>query len=301
MKRSEFEALRQDQDEVISLYTGNTLKIERLDLKNGLIFLPGDDSIRFQDCVKAKGEPEILGFRLHHGVYQAKVIDNGVPSWHAVCAQGDQYYVMIGNVLAHDRRPVYFSQSDLREFLNFADEMISPRLFVDMDGTLAVFQQIDRLEQLYEKGYFAALPPIRNAVDAVRKICHRHDCEVYILSAAVDSPYAVSEKNQWLNHFLPEIPEEHRIFIPCGENKAEYVPYGIRKTDVLLDDYTKNLLEWPEKGIKLLNGINHTKGVWQGKCLDAALPPDQMAEQLLNCFQGVERGVEQEAEDYEME
>ncbi len=301
MKRSEFETLRQDQDEVISLYTGNTLKIERLDLENGLIFLLGDDSIRFQDCVKAKREPEILGFRLYNGVYQAKVIDNGVPSWHAVCAQGDQYYVMIGNVLAHDRRPVHFSQSDLREFLNFADETISPRLFVDMDGTLAVFQQIDRLEQLYEKGYFADLPPIRNAVDAVREICNRRDCEVYILSAAVDSPYAVSEKNRWLDHFLPEIPEEHRIFIPCGENKAEYVPYGIRKTDVLLDDYTKNLLEWPEKGIKLLNGINHIKGVWQGECLDSALPPDQMAEQLLNCFQGVERGLEQEAEDYEME
>ena len=34
-----------------------------------------------------------------------------------------------------------------------------PRLFVDMDGTLAVFNRIDKLETLYERGYFADLTP----------------------------------------------------------------------------------------------------------------------------------------------
>jgi len=33
-----------------------------------------------------------------------------------------------------------------------------PRLFVDMDGTLAVWNNV-YLEQLYEPGYFRNLPP----------------------------------------------------------------------------------------------------------------------------------------------
>ena len=43
-----------------------------------------------------------------------------------------------------------------------------PRLFVDMDGTLAVFNRIDKLETLYERGYFADLTPQVNVVEAVR-------------------------------------------------------------------------------------------------------------------------------------
>ena len=38
------------------------------------------------------------------------------------------------------------------------------RLFVDMDGTLAVFRQVDELETLYEKGYFLNLAPQRNVL-----------------------------------------------------------------------------------------------------------------------------------------
>ena len=42
-------------------------------------------------------------------------------------------------------------------------------------------------------------------------------------------------------------------------------------TDVLVDDYTKNLKEWPVFGdakfgraVKLLNGINGNNGTWTG-------------------------------------
>lgn len=38
-----------------------------------------------------------------------------------------------------------------------------------------------------------------------------------------------------------------------------------------MDDYTHNLSSWqqPARGIKLLNGINHTKGTWQHERLSA--------------------------------
>lgn len=138
-----------------------------------------------------------------------------------------------------------------------------PRLFVDMDGTLAVFNRIDKLETLYERGYFADLTPQANVVEAVRMVQARAEVEVFVLSAVLtDSKYAQAEKNEWLNLYLPEIDESHRIFVPCGEDKTRYVPERISEDDVLLDDYTVNLNAWepPAKGLKLLNGINGTKG-----------------------------------------
>lgn len=141
------------------------------------------------------------------------------------------------------------------------------RLFVDMDGTLAVFNQVDTLEKLYEPGYFASLSPHTNVIEAVRQLQQKDDIEVYILSAVLsDSKYALQEKNEWLDKYLPGTDEEHRIFVPFGEIKGNYVPNGIRESDILLDDYTINLKSWepPARGLKLLNGINGTHGTWTG-------------------------------------
>lgn len=141
------------------------------------------------------------------------------------------------------------------------------RLFVDMDGTLAVFTPVDELETLYEQGYFLNQAPHENVVEAIRHIINEHpEVEVNILSAYLtDSHYALKEKNEWLDKYLPEIDSEHRVFVPCGSNKKDGIVGGVRPNDFLLDDYTLNLNEWqpPARGIKLLNGINHTRGSWQ--------------------------------------
>ena len=158
-----------------------------------------------------------------------------------------------------------------------------PRLFVDMDGTLAVFNQIDKLETLYEQGYFANLTPQVNVVDAVRMVQARNEIEVFVLSAVLtDSKYAQVEKNEWLNIYLPEIDERHRIFVPCGEDKTMYVPDKILEEDVLLDDYTVNLNAWepPAKGLKLLNGINGTKGTWQKSRISIEHSADELADMI---------------------
>lgn len=145
--------------------------------------------------------------------------------------------------------------------------MEKQRIFVDMDGTLAVFQPVDELETLYEKGYFLNLEPQQNVLEAIRELTVNHtEIEVHILSAYLtDSPYALQEKNEWLDRYLPEVDRDHRVFVPCGTDKKEGIRGGVRENDFLLDDYTKNLNEWqpPARGIKLLNGINHSRGTWE--------------------------------------
>jgi len=164
------------------------------------------------------------------------------------------------------------------------------RLFIDMDGTLAVFTPVDRLETLYQPGYFYDLKPITNVVQGVKEFIRSNpEVDVYILSSVLsDSSYAVSEKNQWLDKYLPEIPETRRFFPPCGIPKRDAMPNGITGTDFLMDDFTKNLSEWqpPGVGIKLLNGINHTKGTWISSCITYEKPPEIIAAAIKSVMEG---------------
>ena len=167
------------------------------------------------------------------------------------------------------------------------------RLFVDMDGTLAVFTPVDELETLYEKGYFANLEPHDNVIAAVKDIMANHpEIEVHILSAYLtDSQYALQEKNEWLDRYLPEIDQAHRVFVPCGSDKKQGIEGGIRQDDFLLDDYTHNLNDWqpPARGIKLLNAINHTRGSWEHDRIRFDREPSALAEGIVSIMQGRER------------
>ncbi|MDO4318683.1 MAG: hypothetical protein Q4C48_10850 [Lachnospiraceae bacterium] len=156
-----------------------------------------------------------------------------------------------------------------------------PRLYIDMDGTLAKWQSVQRPEDLYEPGFFARMQPQEVVVSAVCWLIRTGDMEVYILSTVLsDSPYARSEKLGWLRQHLPELPYNHVLFAPCGTCKAEYVPGGVQRDDLLLDDCTNNLREWPGLGIKLLDGVNHTHQSWRGICVRADLALEEFLRAL---------------------
>lgn len=143
---------------------------------------------------------------------------------------------------------------------------ITCRLFIDMDGTLNFFDKnIDSIDVIYSKGYFSNLKPIKQVVNAIKEFL-KHDNEVYILTNVIDSPYAIYEKNKWIDKYLPEIDSNHRIFVPYGKNKINFISNGIQHTDFLLDDSDDYLNEWSKKGtaIKLVNNLND-KGKWQGE------------------------------------
>ena len=155
--------------------------------------------------------------------------------------------------------------NSMRMFFFKKDNTI--RLFVDMDGTLAQWMNVDQSE-IYKKGYFLNLPPHQEVVDAINRIKEDNFIEVYILSCYLtDSRFAYNEKQKWVEKYLPGV---QCIFVPGGFNKADAVENftgkSVTESDILLDDYSKNLHEWKTAGgtaVKLLNGINHTKGTWK--------------------------------------
>lgn len=158
------------------------------------------------------------------------------------------------------------------------------KLFVDMDGTIATWDtQLVSLETLYKKGYFNSRPIMENMIEAVKLLSDEKEIELFILTSIFsDSIYTVEEKHEWLDNHLPHIPKENRLFAICGESKRNSVPFKLDEKCYLLDDYTKNLSDWSleGKGIKVLNGINHTKGSWKGPFVKHSEQPLLIANQI---------------------
>lgn len=178
---------------------------------------------------------------------------------------------------------------------------MSKRLFVDMDGTLAEFKEVDTLETLYEPGYFLNLKPHMSVVDAVKNIIEKDPAvDVYVLSAYLsDSKYALEEKNKWLDLYIPEIDSKHRLFCTCGDDKREFIAGtlgDVRSDDFLLDDYSHNLHSWepPAIGIKLMNGINGNHGTWTKAKVSFDKDPAELSQDIKNII--LSSGVNQAAD-----
>jgi len=180
----------------------------------------------------------------------------------------------------HGQEPVSPTAADVQK----------KHLLVDMDGTLAKFVPVDTLEKLYEPGYFANLEPLINVLSAIKLVIKEHpEVEVSVLSSVLsDSPYAINDKNSWLDKYLPEVDKSHRYYPSCGTEKKNAIPGGISSNHYLLDDYTKNLTSWepPAIGIKLLNGINHTNRTWQRNRISAFKNPEEIAENIIKIMDG---------------
>lgn len=144
------------------------------------------------------------------------------------------------------------------------------RIFFDMDGTLFEWRKAT-VEELYEPGYFASLKPNQSIVNIAKHFATcEPDFEAFTLSAVLPGvPHIIQDKNASLDMYLPEIDKDHRLYVHTGIPKHTVVPGGIRPTDIIIDDYTVNLLSWDQHaiGIKLLNGINHTRRTWKGACI----------------------------------
>ena len=79
-------------------------------------------------------------------------------------------------------------------------------------------------------GFFKDLAVIPDSQEVIRELFKKY--QVYIASAAMQFPYSLKEKSDWLDEFFPFIPWQHRIL--CGHKH-------ILKGDILIDDRSYNL------------------------------------------------------------
>lgn len=116
--------------------------------------------------------------------------------------------------------------------------------YIDMDGVLAdFFAQPDCIERFaVEPRFFANLTPIESNVNAVVRLIEQGE-SVRILSK---SPHknADRDKLEWLNRFLPQLPQDHIIIIRNSDSKNDHMR---TQHGILFDDYGKNCREWEKK------------------------------------------------------
>lgn len=146
------------------------------------------------------------------------------------------------------------------------------KVFLDLDGTLARFNVRNALERFdKEEGFFARLKAYKN-IEIVNELAKNNN--LFIISASPNEQ-ADKDKLEWLSKYLPNIQLDNVTICRLGQNKAQIIQnkYNITidNSCYLLDDYTKNLVEWESfggKGIKRLTRVsdNSTKK-WKGLTL----------------------------------
>ena len=141
------------------------------------------------------------------------------------------------------------------------------RMFFDMDGTIVTWDPTASFEEVASPGYFANCGSMEKVVSALKQIAVNNHFELFILSSVFEDGHSIQDKNEWLDRYHIPIDEKHRIFVPYSKKKSDFVKETtgfLSNGDILIDDYTKNLKDWHGCAIKMLNGINATKGTWNG-------------------------------------
>ena len=162
-------------------------------------------------------------------------------------------------------------------------------LFIDMDGTITEWKP-GTLEEVSRPRYSSELAVNGTAIEALSLI-HKEskNCafDIYILSAVIPDTTAIDDKNEWLDKFCPYIQRDHRLFVPYGANKANFVMNALHTNLAecyLLDDYSINLNQWREAGghpIKMFNRINGKSMSYVGDYTCSWLDPEQMKNDVL--------------------
>ena len=101
---------------------------------------------------------------------------------------------------------------------------------------------------VHTPGFFRTAPLIEGSVSAIQSLMV--DFDVFIVSAAMEFPLSLFEKQQWLKEHFPFISWKNIVL--CGDKR-------IIKADYLIDDHLKNLDYF--SGIPLLFTAAHNVNV----------------------------------------
>ena len=180
-------------------------------------------------------------------------------------------------------------------------EKTSPRtiFYWDMDGVLAIFKKEASPEDTMRPGYFFRCAPDPVAIMSLSMMVFLGffmGFENRILSCAWQNGCAERDKTLWLwKYGLGLVP---RIFVPCGEEKTDYIEIDADTICVLVDDRSANLFPWDAKGLvgcKYYNKINGTGGTWKtygGYSVSCRMKPWQIAARLIEIIDEQKEGLQ---------
>lgn len=159
------------------------------------------------------------------------------------------------------------------------------RVFFDMDGVLAEFNEHATVEEITLPGYFGSRPPIMGAIRAMEWLVKNTKLDIYVLTSVFDDDHSRQEKLEWLRKYAPFLAEDHVLFSVYGKQTKSEAIGELLPTDMLVDDHTPNLKGnrgWHGVGVKFLNGINNrgASGGYDGYYVSVQTQPEKMAKQL---------------------
>lgn len=147
-----------------------------------------------------------------------------------------------------------------------------PCIYVDMDGTLFKWNRMKSkefpdgvtTEMVFSPGYFRNLKPNQKIVDLVKAL---YDKGWDIRIASKSAYFAIQEKYESLQEYLPFIDKNNIFFIPLEADKTDFLP-EIKENDILIDDYNPNLNEFKGSSIKCVTEMNtiNPKYPWIKSC-----------------------------------
>lgn len=171
-----------------------------------------------------------------------------------------------------------------------SENNLTPVIYVDMDGVLAVWEQGVSEESTHENGHFRHKEYEKTAMELTKKLISA-GYKVCILSAVYNDDHSTDDKIWWLNR--GGLGDVMHTFVPYGRDKYAYVNAYKNELPVLIDDYSKNLKAWADHGylaVKFMNGFNNlpkltvaengnvhmTLDSWTGYSIDRRMTVDTM-------------------------
>lgn len=138
---------------------------------------------------------------------------------------------------------------------------------LDMDDTIAHFNDVPNAVQIFSTNpeIFKDLKPSKLLLTLKYYIKNNtlDKNKVFIISASPNDS-ADKYKKEWVGKYFKEIPEENIHLVRNGEDKGKYFKKVLKEKDlkgyILIDDYTKNLIDWSNlKGtsLKYINDYNN--------------------------------------------